>query len=44
MMMLGDGDFDDDFLDLGGSGDTQLRHVAVLRVEDSEEAGAKDEV
>lgn len=44
MMMLGDGYLDDDFLYLGGSGDTQLRHVAVLGVEDGEEAGAKGEV
>jgi len=43
MMMLGDGYLDDDFLYLGGSGDTQLRHVAVLGVEDGEVAEAKGE-
>lgn len=39
----GDGDFDDDFLYLGGGGDAQLRHVTILGVEDSEIAGTKGE-
>ena len=34
---------DDDFFDLGGGGNAQLGHGAVLGVEDGEVAGAKGE-
>ena len=39
--MLGDGYLDDNFLDVGGSGNAQLGHVTVLREKNGKEARAK---